>query len=88
MRSWGGLRQPVREAEHERQIIHFVRRFNFCVDWATYNRICFLLTDDERAVLDYRRRGLGNAEIAAEMNCSERTVNRLVRAVVDKIRKI
>lgn len=55
---------------------------------ATYNKICFLLTDDERAVLDYRRRGLGNAEIAAEMNCSERTVNRLVRAVVDKIRKI
>jgi DNA-binding NarL/FixJ family response regulator len=47
-----------------------------------------LLTDDERAVLDYRRRGLCNAEIAAEMNCSERTVNRLVRAVVDKIRKI
>ena len=65
-----------------------MRRFNFCVDLATYNRICFLLTDDERAVLDYRRRGLGNAEIAAEMNCSERTVNRLVRAVVDKIRKI
>lgn len=53
-----------------------------------YNRLCFLLTDDERAVLDLRRRGLGNAEIAAEMNCSERTVNRLVRAVVDKIRKI
>ena len=47
-----------------------------------------MLTDDERAVLDYRRRGLVNAEIAAEMNCSERTVNRLVRAVVDKIRKI
>lgn len=69
-------------------MIYCVRRFNFCVDMATYNRICFLLTDDERAVLDYRRRGLGNAEIAAEMNCSERTVNRLVRAVVDKIRKI
>ena len=37
------------------------------------------------AVLDLRRRGFGNAEIAAELNCSERTVNRLVRAIVDKI---
>lgn len=64
-----------------------VRRFDFCVDPAMYNRLCFLLTDDERAVLDLRRRGLGNAEIAAEMNCSERTVNRLVRAVEDKIKK-
>lgn len=64
-----------------------MRRFDFCVDLATYNKICFLLTDDERAVLDYRRRGLGNAEIAAEMNCSERTINRRVKAIVKKIKK-
>ena len=62
-----------------------MRRFCLCVDAATYQKICFLLTDDERAVLDLRRRGFGNAEIAAELNCSERTVNRLVRAIVDKI---
>ena len=62
-----------------------MRRFCLCVDAAMYQKICFLLTDDERAVLDLRRRGFGNAEIAAELNCSERTVNRLVRAIVDKI---
>ena len=62
-----------------------MRRFCLCVDAAMYQKICFLLTDDERAVLDLRRRGFCNAEIAAELNCSERTVNRLVRAIVAKI---
>lgn len=46
-----------------------------------------MLTDEERAVLDYRRRGKTNAEIAAELNCSERTVKRRVRAILDKLQK-
>lgn len=62
-----------------------MRRFCLCVDAAKYQKICFVLTDDERAVLDLRRRGFCNAEIAAELNRSERTVNRLVRSIVDKI---
>lgn len=35
-----------------------------------------LLTDEETDVLQLRRRGWRNADIAAELNCSERTVNR------------
>ena len=62
-----------------------MRRFCLCVDAAKYQKICFLLTDDERAVLDLRRRGFGNAERAVERNRSERTGNRLVRSIVDKI---
>lgn len=51
-----------------------------------YDDLCFDLTDDEHAVLDLRRRGLHNADIAAELYCSERTVNRRVRAIKNKIR--
>lgn len=42
-------------------------------------------TDDERKTLSMRLRGRHNAEIAAELNCSERTVNRLVRSLKSKI---
>ena len=62
-------------------------RYDLCLDPATYNRLAFLLTDEERAVLDYRRRGKTNAEIAAELNCSERTIKRRVRAILDKLQK-
>ncbi len=53
---------------------------------ATYEKLCFLLTDEEKAVLDLKRRGFGNAEIAAELNLSERTVNRRVKAIVGKLK--
>lgn len=49
-----------------------------------YDDLVFSLTDDEREVLDMRRHGRRNAEIAAEMNCCERTVNRHVRSIKDK----
>lgn len=42
-------------------------------------------TDDERKALSMRLRGRHNVEIAAELNCSERTVNRLVRSLRSKI---
>ena len=42
-------------------------RYRFCLDSATYEKLCFLLTDEEKAVLDLKRRGFGNAEIAAEL---------------------
>ena len=58
----------------------------FCLDSATYEKLCFLLTDEEKAVLDLKRRGFGNAEIAAELNLSERTVNRRVKAIVGKLK--
>ena len=56
------------------------------MDSATYEKLCFLLTDEEKAVLDLKRRGFGNAEIAAELNLSERTVNRRVKAIVGKLK--
>lgn len=61
-------------------------RYCFCLDSATYEKLCFLLTDEEKAVLDLKRRGFGNAEIAAELNLSERTVNRRVKAIVGKLK--
>ena len=61
-------------------------RYRFCLDSATYEKLCFLLTDEEKAVLDLKRRGFGNAEIAAELNLSERTVNRRVKALVGKLK--
>lgn len=61
-------------------------RYRFCLDLATYEKLCFLLTDEEKAVLDLKRRGFGNAEIAAELNLSERTVNRRVKAIVGKLK--
>lgn len=61
-------------------------RYRFCLDSATYKKLCFLLTDEEKAVLDLKRRGFGNAEIAAELNLSERTVNRRVKAIVGKLK--
>lgn len=61
-------------------------RYRFCLDSATYEKLCFLLTDEEKAVLDLKRRGFGNAEIAAELNLSERTVNRRVKAIVGKLK--
>ena len=61
-------------------------RYRLCLDTATYEKLCFLLTDEEKAVLDLKRRGFGNAEIAAELNLSERTVNRRVKAIVGKLK--
>nr|DAE92793.1 MAG TPA: helix-turn-helix protein [Ackermannviridae sp.] len=52
-------------------------KFDFCQN---------CLTDEEKAVLDLRRRGWRNAEIAAELYCSERTVNRRVRNIKNKLR--
>lgn len=50
-------------------------KFDFCQN---------CLTDEEKAVLALRKRGWRNAEIAAELHCSERTVNRRVRKLKDK----
>ena len=44
-----------------------------------------LLTDEETDVLQLRRRGWRNADIAAELNCSERSVNRRVHSFKNKI---
>lgn len=60
-------------------------KFDFCLTRAEYDDLCFTLTDDERRVLNGRRRGHRNAEIAAELHCSERTVNRHVRAIKNKL---
>ena len=43
-------------------------RFDFCMSRDEYDDLVFSLTDDEREVLDMRRHGRRNAEIAAEMN--------------------
>lgn len=60
-------------------------RFDFCITPAKYETVCFLLTDEEKAVLDMKRHGLKNAEIAAELFCSERTVNRIVKRIAKKM---
>lgn len=62
-------------------------KFDFCMGRGEYDSLCFLLTDDEHAVLDMRRRGRRNAEIAAELNCSERTVKRYARSIYDKMHR-
>ena len=54
---------------------------------AEYDDLCFYLTDDEKKVLNCRRRGRRNAEIAAEMHCSERTVKRYAKSVHDKMHR-
>lgn len=60
-------------------------KFDFRMSRSDYDDLCFDLTDDEHAVLDLRRRGMHNADIAAELYCSERTVNRRVRAIKSKL---
>lgn len=60
-------------------------KFDFRMSRSDYDDLCFDLTDDEHAVLDLRRRGWRNADIAAKMHCSERTVNRHVRAIKNKL---
>ena len=57
-------------------------KFDFRMSRSDYDNLCFDLTDDEHAVLDLRRRGMHNADIAAELYCSERTVNRRARALI------
>lgn len=57
-------------------------KFDFCMNRAEYDELVFSLTDDEREVLDMRRHGRRNAE----MYCSERTVNRRVRNIKNKLR--
>ena len=61
-------------------------KFDFSMSRSEYDDIVFGLTDEEREVLDLRRRGLRNADIAAELYCSERTVNRRVRNIKNKLR--
>lgn len=61
-------------------------KFDFCMNRAEHDELVFSLTDDEREVLDMRRHGRRNAEIAAELNCCERTVNRHVRSIKNKMR--
>lgn len=60
-------------------------KFDFRMSRSDYDDLCFGLTDDEHAVLDLRRRGMHNADIAAELYCSERTVNRRVRSIKNKV---
>lgn len=60
-------------------------KFDFCMSRDEYDDLVFSLTDDEREVLDMRRHGRRNAEIAAEMNCCERTVNRYVKNIKNKM---
>lgn len=60
-------------------------KFDFRMSRSDYDDLCFDLTDDEHAVLDLRRRGWRNADIAAELNCSERTVKRRVHSIKNKI---
>ena len=45
-------------------------------------------TDDEIRVLDYKRRGWYNEDIAAEMYCSSRTIKRRVASIKNKISSI
>lgn len=61
-------------------------KFDFCMSRAEYDDLVFGLTDEEREVLDLRRRGRRNADIAAELYCGERTVNRRVRNIKNKLR--
>lgn len=62
-------------------------KFDFRMSRSDYDDLCFGLTDDEHAVLDLRRRGWRNADIAAEMHCSERTVKRYAKSVHDKMHR-
>lgn len=62
-------------------------KYDFCMSRAEYDDLCFYLTDDERKVLNCRRRGRRNAEIAAEMHCSERTIKRYAKSVHDKMHR-
>ena len=61
-------------------------KFDFSMSRSEYDDIVFGLTDEEREVLDLRRIGRRNADIAAELYCSERTVNRRVRNIKNKLR--
>lgn len=42
-------------------------------------------TDEERAVLDYKRRGWFDADIAEELYCSRRTVGRRLNSIRRKM---
>ena len=55
-------------------------KFDFRMSRSDYDDLCFDLTDDEHAVLDLRRRGMHNVDIAADLYCSEMTFNRIVRS--------
>lgn len=45
-------------------------------------------TDDEVKILDFKRRGWFNEDIAAEMNFSSRTIKRRVHSIKNKINSI
>lgn len=62
-------------------------KFDFRMSRSDYDDLCFDLTDDEHAVLDLLRRGWHNADIAAAMHCSERTVKRYAKSVHDKMHR-
>ena len=51
-------------------------KFDFVGGW---------LTEADTDDLQLRRRGWRNADIAAELNCSERTVKRRVHSIKNKI---
>ena len=61
-------------------------KFDFSMSRSEYDDLVFGMTDEDREVLDLRRRGRSNADIAAELYCSERTVNRRVRNIKNKLR--
>lgn len=76
---------PLRRPS-ERNRYMAMPKFDFSgVGREEFAELAWSLTDDEKRTFILRRKGRHNAEIAAELNCSERTVNRLVRSLKTKI---
>lgn len=53
-------------------------------EWGYFFEHCSF-TDDEREVIYFRRRGWELSRIAAELNWSERTINRRISSIAHKI---
>lgn len=53
-------------------------------EWGFFIEKCGF-TDDELQVIEYRRRGWELSRIAAELYTSERTINRRIKSITNKI---
>jgi DNA-binding NarL/FixJ family response regulator len=59
----------------------------FAIKWEDYQRLIerCAFTDEERCVLDLRRRGLSVVQIGMKLNVSPRTVDRRLDSIKNKI---
>lgn len=63
--------------------------YKFDFSSAEYNRFLKVcpFTDDEIKIIDMRRHGKSNVQIAMALNIAERTVSKYIKSIANKIRK-